>query len=93
MHISFLIHSSVIVLRNEEKLVALLVWSSLRREATSMLRRISLFTSSSSQVSQTVIKWKMKTESLPNQYSTAAPHSDRNDCDFIRLVATEHVRN
>ena len=91
-HFSF-IHSVVFVFRNEEKLVARLVSSSFRRVATSMLRRISVLTSSVSQIRQVVLKGGMNTESLHIQYSTAAQHCYRNDSDVTRLVAKEQVRN
>ena len=48
MYISSYTSSLVLLFKNEEKLVALLVYSSFRRVATSMLRRISVFTSSGS---------------------------------------------
>ena len=56
MHNSDLFHSLVFVFRNEEKLEAELVYSSFRRIAISMLERISVFTSSGSQVKQAVLK-------------------------------------
>ena len=61
--------------------------------ATSMLRRISVFTNSGSQVSQVDRKRVVKTDSLRVQYSIAAQLSGWNDCDVTRLVATEQVRN
>ena len=93
MHNSSFIHSVVFVFRNEEKLVAIKVYYSFKRVATSMLRKISVFISSGSQVKQAVLKRVVNTESLRIHNSTAAQPSDRNDCDVTRLVATERVRN
>ena len=56
MHISCSDHSVVFVIRNEEKLEALLAYFPFRRVATSMDRRISVFTTSGSQVRQAVLK-------------------------------------
>ena len=56
MRISSFIHTVVFVLRNEEKLLAILVYSLFRRVATSMLRRFSVFASSGSQVRQAGLK-------------------------------------
>ena len=92
-HIYSFIHSVVFVFRNEETLVAKLFHSSFGRVATSMLRKISVFTSSGSQNRQAVLKWEVITESLRVQYSTSAQHSDRKDCDVNRQVSTERVRN
>ena len=52
-----------------------------------MLWRISLFTSSGSQVKQAALKGRVNAESLRIQYSTAAQHSYRNDFDVTRVVA------
>ena len=93
MHISLFIHSVVLVFGNEEKLVVIRVHSLFRRVATSMFRRLSVFTSSGSQVRQAVIKRRVNTESLRIQYSSAAQHSYKNHCDVTTLVATERVRN
>ena len=48
MQISSLLSSLVLIFRNEEKLVALLVYSSFSRVATSMLPKNSVFTSTGS---------------------------------------------
>ena len=93
MHMSSFVHSVAFVFRNEEKLVVILVYSSFRRVATSMLRRISVFIRSGSEIKKAVLKWVVKMDSLRVQNSTTAQHSDRNDCDVTRLVATECVRN
>ena len=93
MHILFFIYSVVFVFRTEERLVAILVYTSFRRVVTSMLRRISVFKSSDSKITQAVLKWGVNTEWLRIQHSNAAKHSERNDCDVTRLVATERVRN
>ena len=78
---------------NEEKLVALLVYSPLRRVATSGIRNSSVVTSSTSGIRQAVLKLGVNMESLPIQHSTAARHSNRNENDVTRLVATEHLRS
>ena len=88
MHISSFFHLVVFVFRIEEKLVAILVHSSFGRVATSKIRRISVFTSSGSQLRQAVIKWGVNKESLRTQYSTATHQIDGSDCDVTRLVAT-----
>ena len=80
-------------LQKWEKLVATLIYSSLRRVATSMLQRTSVFTSSSSQVRQALLKWGVNTGPFRFQYSTAAQQIHRYDWEVTRLVATEHERN
>ena len=81
------------VSRKDKKLVGLQVCSSFRWVAASMLQRISLFISSDSQVNQTERKSGVNMVSLRIQYNITAQLSDWDDCDVIRLVATEHVRN
>ena len=93
MHISFFFHSLLYSFRKEEQLVALLVYNSFRRIATSMLQRNSIFASSSSQFTQVQRKWGVITDSLRNQYSITAQPDNGNDIDVTRLVATEHIRN
>ena len=61
-----------IFFRNEDKLAALLVYSSYRRVATNLLRSTSLLTSSSSQVSQVERKLGVNTDSLRIQNSFIA---------------------
>ena len=67
--------------RNEEKLVAQLVYSSIRRVATSGIRNSSV---------TTVVLFEF--ESLRIHHSTAARHSCNSFSDVTRLVTTEHVR-
>ena len=93
MHISTLINSLISLLRNEEKLESLLVYSSYRRVVTSVFRNSSVATGSSSWINQAVLKWRVSTESLRNQHSTAAQPSYQNGNGVIRPVATEHVGN
>ena len=78
---------------NEGKLVALLVYSSFRRAATSGLRNISVAISSNKWIRKAVLEWGVNTESIRIQHSTAAQHSDWIGFDVTRPVATEHVRN
>ena len=78
---------------NEEKLVALIVYSSFRRVATSGIRNSSVATGSISWIKQAVFKWGVGTESLRIQHSTAAQFSYKNESHITRLVATEHVQN
>ena len=92
MHISSFISLLVFVFRNEEKLVAPLVYSLFRRVATSMLRRISVYNTSGSQVSQAECKWGVNTDSLRIEYSFTAQIGGRNDCNITKLVAMEHVQ-
>ena len=68
-------NSWVLLSRNEEKLVALLVYYSFRRVATTGFQNISVITSNSSWIRQAVLKWGVNTESLRIQHSTAARHS------------------
>ena len=75
--------------RNEEKLVALLVYSSFRRVATTRIWNSSVPLIVIVVCAQVVVNL----ESLRIHYSTAAWHSNSNVCDVTRLVATEHVRN
>ena len=89
MYIAFFIHSIVFVFRNEEKIVALLIYSSFKRVATRMLRRNLVFTFSGSQFSQTERKLGVNTVSLCIQYSIRAQFGNWNDCDVTRVVATE----
>ena len=62
MHILSFTSSLVFVSRNEQNLVALIVYSSFRRVATSMLRRIPAITISDSQVSQAELKRGVNTD-------------------------------
>ena len=92
MHISSLISLSIFYsFRNEEKLVALLVYSSFRRVAPSGIQNSSVPTISIIWIKQAVLKWGVNTESLRIQQCTAARYSNRNECDVTRLVATEHT--
>ena len=84
--------SLVFVSRNEEKLVSVHFYSSFRRKATSMFRRISVFTSSGSQFSQVERKFGVNTVSLRVQYSITAQPIGWNSYDVTRLVPMEHVR-
>ena len=72
MHISPSLHSFLIVFKNEDTLEALLVYSSFRQVPTSMLRRISILTSSGSQISQAERKLGVNTASFRIQYSITA---------------------
>ena len=72
----------MIVFRNEVKLVTMLLDSSFRQVATSMLRRISVLTSSGSQFIQVERKLVVITGSLCVQYSFTVEISNWNDCDF-----------
>ena len=72
MHISSFISSLIFVFGIEEKVVQLLVYPSFRRVATSMLRRIFVFTSSVSQISQAERKLGVNMDSLCVQYSITA---------------------
>ena len=92
MHISSILGPFVLLFGNEEKLVVL-VHSSLRRVPTIMIRRISVFISSGSQVSQVECKWVVNTDSLRIQYSITAHLKGCDDYDVTRQVATEHVQN
>ena len=56
--------SLLLVCKNEEKLVALIVYSSFTQVAKRMLQKISIFTSSGSQVSQVERKRVVNTASL-----------------------------
>ena len=85
MHISSFFLSLVFDFRIEEKLVALLIHSSFRRVATSMVRRISVLTSSGSQFSQVDRKLGANTDSLLIQYGNMAQLSNWNDCHVTRL--------
>ena len=93
MHLSSFLQSLVFVIGNEEKRIALLVYSTFGRVAGSMLRRISVFTSSGSQLIQVEVKLVVNTVSVRNQYSITAQISGRKDCDVTRLVAREPVWN
>ena len=93
LHISSFFHSVVLVFRNEGNLVALVVDTSFRRVATSMLQRISGLTTSGSHARQAVLKWGVNTERLQIRYSIAAQHTDTIDCDVTRLVMTERTQN
>ena len=75
MHSSSYTNSLVLLFRIEEKLVALLAYSSVRWLATSGFRSVSEATSNSSWIKQAVINWGVNTESLRIQHSTAARHS------------------
>ena len=81
------------IFRNEEKLVALVEYSSFKRLAISMLQKFSVFIRSGSQVSQFERNKAVKTDSLCIQFSITVQHSRWNDCDVTGLVATEDVRN
>ena len=61
---SIFISASVNIVINEEKLVALLVFFSFRRVATSSLRRISVSTSSGSHIIQVERKRRANRDSL-----------------------------
>ena len=93
MHFSSFISSLVVVFLTEEEIVALSVYSPLRRVATSMLQTIPAFTAGGSQISQTECKWAVKIDWLSIQYSVTAQHSGWNGCDVTKLVASEHLRN
>ena len=94
-HANCIIYSliSLLLFRIEERLVALPVPSSFRRVATSGFQNNSAATSSSSWVRQAVVKWRVNTESLHFQHSTAARQSYWNETDVTRLIATEDVQN
>ena len=77
----------------EEKLVALLIYSSFWRVAINGIGNSSVAISSISWIRQDVLKWGVKTESHRIQHSTAARYSNRNENDVTGLVATEQVRN
>ena len=79
--------------RKEEKLVALLAYSSFKLVATIGFRNDSVATSSSSQFTQAVLKWAANAESLRIHNRTAARHRCYSGSDVTRLVATEDVRN
>ena len=78
--------SLVHTLWNEEKLVALLVYSSFVRVAISGFRNISVFTSSGSILCSNE-EWFRNHSAF-----TTAQHSNSIN-DVTRLVVTEHVRN
>ena len=71
MHIIFNTES-VSMVRIDEKLVALLVYSSFKRVATSILRSNSVITSSDSLVIQTERELGVNTDSVGIQYSITA---------------------
>ena len=87
----FFISSLVFVFRNEEKLVGLLVYSSLWRVATIMVRRISVFIGSGSQVSQADRKREVIIDSLRIQYSSTAQLNGWSDSDVSRPITPEQV--
>ena len=93
MHILSFIKSYVIVFRNEEEILTLLVHSSFRRIATRISRRIFVLTFSGSDIREAELKSGVKTDSLRIQYSNTAQLSDWNECDVTRLVSTEDVGN
>ena len=78
---------------NEEKLVALLAYSSFRLVATSGIRNSSVATSSTSFNSVSRAQIRSEYGVTPYYHSTAAQHSWNGFCDVTRLVATERVRN
>ena len=93
MHTQSFISSLRLTFRNEEELLAVLAYSSIRRIPTSNLGSISVATSSGLQVKQAELKWEVNTDSLCVESSTAAEPSGWNGRDVTRLVATEHVGN
>ena len=88
MHITPCFNSLVLLFRNEEKLVALLIHSSFKRVVTSGFRINFVASRSSSRNKQAVLKWGMNMESLRIQQIIAARHSYYNGSDVTRLVAT-----
>ena len=81
------------LVRNEEKLVVLLLYSSFRRRVAISFRRKSALTSCGSQFIQSQRKWGVNKDSLQNQYSIMAQLRVRNQCDVTGLVPTEDVRS
>ena len=77
------------VFRKTDKLVALPVYSSFRRVATSLLRLICVFTHKCSQVKQIEGKWGVNTDSHRFQYSITTHLVGWIDCDVTGLIATE----
>ena len=75
-----------IFVRNEEKLTALLAYSSFRQVATSGFRENFRVTSSSSRIRQDVLKWGVNTQWLRIKHSTAAQHSKWTVYDVTRSV-------
>ena len=80
------VHQSLLS-RKEEKLVALVVFSSYVRVAAGGFRIIPY------SIVVAVVCAQMRSESLPIYHSTGARHSRSSVGDLTRLVATEHVRN
>ena len=64
---------------NEDNLVALLVYSSFTKVATSMLWRIPVFTCGGSQVSQSERRWRANTDAIRIQCSNTARPMGWND--------------
>ena len=93
LHISSFFSAVVFVFRNEEKLVALLVYSSGKEVATNELRRVPVVTASRTQVTQAVLNWGENTPPHRFQQNFVAQHCDWNSCDLTRPVTTEKVRN
>ena len=89
MHISssislYVFHS----IRNEEKLVQLLVDSLFRRVATSGIGNSSVASTSITWIGQAVLKWGVNMEPLRIHHSTAARQGQNSMNDVTRLVAT-----
>ena len=63
---------------NDEKLVALLVYSSFGRVATSNIWKISVATSNIGWIRKAVLNWGVNMESLRIHHSVAARYSNRN---------------
>ena len=80
LHHQLILKTSLIfVFTAEEKLVALLFFSSFRQVATSNLQRNSVFACSGIKVNQTERQWRMNTILLPTRYSLTAQLTDRID--------------
>ena len=93
MHIPSSTRLAIFFLGNEEKLVVLLVYSSLPRVATNGIRNSSIAISSISWIKQAVLKWGLETKSFRNHHSTKVRRSQNSMNDVTRLVPTENLRN
>ena len=87
MHFSSSISPAVFYFfENEDKLVALLVYSSFQRIASSGIRNSSVATRRNSSIKKAALNGKVNTESLRIRHSIAARHSQSNINDVSRLV-------